>query len=71
MYGIILQRSERNEIWNIMNAKKVVLVATGENKQEAVKKLLSKEVTVDFPASALHNHNDVVVIVDDAACKLL
>ena len=58
-------------IKNIMNAKKVVLVATGENKQEAVKKLLSKEVTVDFPASALHLHNDVVVIIDEAAGKLL
>ena len=58
-------------IADIMRAKKIVLVACGENKAEAVKMLLSKEVTTDFPASALHNHNDVVVIVDEAACKLL
>ena len=49
------------------NAKKIVLIACGENKAEAVKMLLSEQVTTDFPASALHNHNDVVVIVDDAA----
>ena len=58
-------------IADIMRAKKIVLIACGENKAEAVKMLLSEQVTTDFPASALHNHNDVVVIVDDAACKLL
>ena len=58
-------------IKNIMNAKKVVLVATGKNKQEAVKMLLSKEITTSFPASALHMHKDVVVIIDEEAGKLL
>ncbi len=58
-------------IKNILNAKKIVIVATGENKAEAVKKLLSKEITTDFPASALHLHKDVVVIFDEAAAKLL
>ena len=54
-------------IADIMRAKKIVLIACGANKKEAVKKLLSKEITIDFPASALHNHNDVVVIVDEEA----
>ncbi len=58
-------------IKNIMNAEKVVLVATGENKKEAVKKLLSKEITTSFPASVLHNHKDVIIIIDEAAAKLL
>lgn len=56
---------------NILNAKKIVIVASGENKAEAVKRLLSKEITTDFPASALHLHNDVIVIFDEAAAKLL
>ena len=58
-------------IADIMRAKKIVLIACGENKAEAVKKLLSKEVTTDFPASALHNHSDVVVVIDEAASKLV
>ena len=58
-------------IADIMRAKKIVLIACGENKAEAVKMLLSEQVTTDFPASALHNHNDVIIVVDDAACKLL
>ena len=58
-------------IADIMRAKKIVLLACGENNAEAVKRLLSGEITTDFPASVLHNHNDVVVIIDDAACKLI
>ena len=58
-------------IADIMRAKKIVLIACGENKAEAVKMLLSEQVTTDFPASALHNHADVVVVIDEAASKLL
>ena len=54
-------------IKNIMQAKKLLLVASGKNKQDAVKKLLSGEITTDFPASILHNHPDCTVIIDEAA----
>lgn len=49
-------------IQTIMNAKKVVLLISGASKQEAVNRLRSGEVTEDFPASALNNHQDVTVI---------
>ena len=49
-------------IGTIMQSKKVVLLISGASKQQAFNRLRSGEVTEDFPASALHNHNDVVVI---------
>lgn len=58
-------------IKNIMQAKKILLIISGKSKQDAVKKLLSKEVTEEFPASVLHNHNDVVVIIDEDAAGLV
>ncbi len=58
-------------ICDILRSKKIVLIASGANKAEAVKMLLSGEITTDFPASALHSHNDVVVIIDEAAASLL
>ena len=58
-------------IKNIMQAKKLLLVASGKNKQDAVKKLLSGEITEEFPASILNKHNDVVVIIDEEAAGLL
>ena len=58
-------------ISNILQAKKVLLVACGENKAQPIKVLVEGEKTTDVPASALQDHNDVVVIVDKAAASLL
>lgn len=52
-------------IQTIMNAKKVVLLISGASKQEAMERLKSGEVTEDFPASALHNHQNVTVIYSE------
>ncbi|WP_203362883.1 glucosamine-6-phosphate deaminase [Bacillus sp. REN10] len=54
-------------IQTIMAAKKIVLLASGSAKVEAISKLLSGEVTEAFPASCLHQHPNVTVIVDEAA----
>lgn len=59
-------------IKNIMNAKSVLLVASGNNKAQAIKNLIEGPVTEDFPASALHNHQGkVIVVADEEACALL
>ena len=58
-------------ISNILQAKKVLLVACGANKAQPIKVLFEGEKTTDVPASALQDHNDVVVIVDKAAASLL
>lgn len=58
-------------IANIMNAEKVLVVASGENKAKAVYSMVKGPVTEDCPASVLQNHPDVVVIVDKKAASLL
>ena len=59
-------------IKNIMNAKSVLLVASGSNKAQAIKNLMEGPVTESFPASALHNHTGkVIVVADEEACALL
>jgi len=58
-------------IKNILNAKSILLVASGKNKAEAIYKLVNEGVTEDFPASALKNHKNVTVIVDSDAASLL
>lgn len=56
---------------NIMKAKKIVLVASGEDKACAIKGLLSGKITTSNPATVLQMHRDVVVIVDESIGKLL
>ncbi len=58
-------------IGTIMRARRILLLATGNGKAEAVEKLVKGEVTPHYPASILQCHPDIMVMVDkDAAAKL-
>ena len=55
----------------IMKARKLVLIATGSNKAEAIAHLVEGEVSEDWPASVMQRHPDALVLVDaDAASRL-
>ena len=56
---------------NIMNAKKILILANGANKAKAVYGLVKGEVTENLPASVLQLHPDCIVIADEAAASLL
>ena len=58
-------------IKNIMDAKLVIIIASGKNKAEAVKALVNGPVTEECPASVLQNHPNTIVIVDKDAASLL
>lgn len=58
-------------IQNILEAKKIVLVAFGENKKDAVYGLVHGEISENLPASILQKHSDVTIIVDEEAAKRL
>jgi glucosamine-6-phosphate deaminase len=50
-------------IGTILESQRIVLLASGESKREAIERLKSGTVSEDFPASALWNHGDVIVLV--------
>ncbi len=58
-------------IGTIMSAKKIVIIATGASKAEAVKAMIEGEVSPACPASILQTHPDVTVFLDRAAAGLL
>ena len=58
-------------IGDIMNAKKILLIATGESKANAVFKMVKGEVTPQCPASILQTHPDATIFVDKESAKLL
>ena len=55
----------------IMKAKSILLLIVGENKAPVAKKLFSGIVTTSVPATFLHMHPDVTVLLDEAAASLL
>lgn len=65
------RRALTQGIGTIMEAKNIVLIATGANKADAVRALTQGPVTVDCPASVLQRHENVTVILDEAAARKL
>ena len=58
-------------ILEICRAKKVLLLASGKNKADAVYNMIHGDVTEKCPASVLQLHNDATLVIDkDAASKL-
>jgi glucosamine-6-phosphate deaminase len=56
---------------DIMAAKRVLLVASGASKSDAVAALVEGPVTTECPSSILQNHPDCIVLLDkEAASKL-
>ena len=58
-------------IGTIMQAKKILVIASGVDKAEIVKKAFFGPITPQVPASILQLHPDVTVVVDEAAGSLI
>ncbi len=58
-------------IQSVFNARKIVLLASGKGKAEAVRAMVESAITTACPATLLCLHHDVVVICDEEAASLL
>ena len=58
-------------IRQIMQAKKILILASGANKADAVRKMVKGEVTESVPASVLQLHPDCILIADQEAAANL
>ncbi len=54
-------------VGTILESQRIILLAGGKNKHEAIARLQSGKQSTDFPASALWRHDDVLVLVDRQA----
>lgn len=58
-------------IGSILQAKHIILLAFGEQKADAINKMVNGKVTTAVPASALQQHPNVTVILDKQAASKL
>ncbi len=58
-------------IKDIMNAKRVILIATGKNKANAVSQLIHGQINKLCPASILRKHENCCIYLDNEAARLL
>jgi glucosamine-6-phosphate deaminase len=55
----------------IMSANKIILLAFGKNKAQAISSAMEGNITEQVPASILQKHKDVTIILDSPAAKEL
>lgn len=58
-------------IASVMSAKQILLVAYGDTKADAIAATVNGPVSETVPASVLQNHENVTIIVDEAAASKL
>lgn len=58
-------------IGSILNAKRIILVATGEKKAQAIKDTIEGVITTNIPSSILKVHPNFEIYLDREAAKLL
>ena len=69
-FNEVPRRAYSMGIHTIMTAKKVLVVASGEDKAWAIRESCFGPVTPKVPGSILQLHNDAIVIADEAALSL-
>lgn len=68
---MVPKRAVTMGIKSILKAKKIILIAMGESKAEVINAMINGPVTESVTASALQNHPDVTVFIDQEAASLL
>jgi glucosamine-6-phosphate deaminase len=58
-------------IKTIMHSRKIILLASGEEKAETINSMINGKITPELPASVLQLHPDVVVLLDEKAAGRL
>ncbi|MDD3412160.1 MAG: glucosamine-6-phosphate deaminase [Eubacteriales bacterium] len=58
-------------VGSIMNARRVILIATGADKAEAIRKAIREDINPETQASILRTHRDAIFLLDKAAASQL
>ena len=55
----------------ILKAERIILMASGETKAEAIKKTVSGKISTQVPASLLQTHPQITILLDREAASLI
>jgi len=69
--GEVPKRAISMGVQTIMESKEIILLVSGEKKAEALKRLMTGNISEQFPASVLHKHDDLTIVADEAALSLV
>jgi galactosamine-6-phosphate isomerase len=55
----------------VMNARTLIMMANGNKKAPVVRRILNENISTDFPASLIRQHNNALLMVDEEAASEL
>lgn len=55
----------------ILKADRIILLASGQNKAEAIKKTINGKISTQVPASLLQAHPNITILLDQEAASLI
>ena len=55
----------------VMNARALIMMANGNKKAAVVRRVLKENISTDFPASLIRQHNNALLMVDEEAASEL
>lgn len=58
-------------IATILKSNRIILLASGKNKAEAIKKTVSGKISTQIPASLLQTHPNITMLLDQGAASLI
>ncbi|TVR17654.1 MAG: glucosamine-6-phosphate deaminase [Balneolaceae bacterium] len=58
-------------VGTILNARQIILMAWGEGKANIIRETVEGEIKESIPATYLQNHDNTVIVLDDAASEKL
>lgn len=67
---VVLKKGITLGLAHLMNAERVFLLANGKRKAEVIKKAVEGEVTNQFPASIMQQHENGFIVIDKDAASL-
>lgn len=56
---------------SILKANRIILLASGKNKAEAIQKTVNGQISTQAPSSLLQTHPEITIIVDQEAASLI
>lgn len=69
--GEVPKRAISMGVETIMESKEIILLVSGEKKARALKRLVTGEISEEFPASILQQHENVTIVADETAVSLM
>lgn len=69
LFGKVPEKAFTMGIKNVLSSKKIIILASGKEKAEAVKHFINEEVSEEWPASFLRKHKNLISIIDKNALE--